>query len=211
MDKQVIIKTVRDHFIISAQHRIYVDDQGLVHLEGDVWEIKRNVKGKLPVRFHTVKGNFILDHEHLHDLTGCPINVMGNFSCVNCELTSLRGGPTHVQGFYSAAHNHLSDLVGAPQTVTRMMTVTDNPLTSLEGLSAGIKQLKLSYNPKLHLLRLLELPEGFQILDPSADDQFYEDSVWQKILEPYMSEGRKGAIKAAAELVKAGYKENAKW
>lgn len=211
VDKDLIKQAVYDNFSISSNHRIYVDDEGMVHLDGHVWDTKRHFQGKLPVRFHTVKGNFHLESEALESLSGCPINVMGNFSCINCELTSLKEGPKHVYGFYSAAHNHLTDLAGAPQTVTRMMTVTDNPLTSLEGLSPGIKQLKLSYNSKLPLLRLLELPEGFQILDPDADDDFYEESSWQKILEPFMDEGRKGAIKAAAELIRAGYKENARW
>jgi hypothetical protein len=140
--------------------------------------------GVLPVKFHTVQGSFIA-------------NQYG--------LTSLTGFPTRVEGDLLLDGNELKDLVGAPAWVGGRLDVQYNPLTSLVGFPHHVvHHVMIHYSAHLPLLRLLNAHGGIYLMGgrPSAVSM---------ILQKYTGEGKPGAIRAAAELIKAGYKENARW
>jgi hypothetical protein len=125
-----------------------------------------------------------------------------DFSCSKNRLTTLVGGPAWVGGAYFASNNQLTSLVGAPDHVGRSLQVNTNPLTSLEGMPVELKgQIWLDYTFDLPLLRLLE----------TKDMMSYAPDPVRVILAKYAGQGKPGALKAAGELIKAGFKHNAKW
>jgi hypothetical protein len=90
-----------------------------------------------------------------------------------------------------------------------------NPLNSLEGypLSHTPEMASMSYLSNLPMLRLLNSKQI--TLYPHADrdtdeEQLKVDQV-SDILNKYAGGGKPGAIKCAGELIKAGFKDNARW
>lgn len=79
-----------------------------------------------------------------------------------------------------------------------------NPLTSLEGLPQVLNSLSLRYNKNRPLLRLLDSRiDRLNLIDTPK-------SVTE-VLKKYAGQGKPGALKAAADLIRAGYAENARW
>jgi hypothetical protein len=108
-----------------------------------------------------------------------------------------------VGGGFWCANNQLMSLVGAPDRVGSSLQINGNPLKSLDGMPVELKgQIWLDYDRDLPLLRLLDLPDFMLSYAP--------DPV-RVILTKYAGQGKPGALKAAGELIKAGYKANAKW
>lgn len=129
-------------------------------------------------------------------------SVTHSFNCSGIGLTSLKGCPHIVGRKFNCEHNLLTNLMHGPQQV-KSYAMRDNPLTSLEGLPAHIPEFVLfTFNEHLPLLRTLAAKEIW----PYPDQPELE-----KILTKYAQQGRPGAIKCAAELIRAGYKENARW
>jgi hypothetical protein len=136
------------------------------------------------------------------NLIGVPEYVGGNLGCSDNLLTSLEGFPTQLQGGFWGNSNQLTDLTGAPSHMIGFFYCYDNPLTSLTGAPAHVDKFICSYKPQLPLLQLLKY-QDFQINNCPAP--VYE------ILNKHAGEGKAGAIKAAGELIRAGFKENARW
>ena len=90
-------------------------------------------KGKLPINFNKVKGNFTCRLNRLTTLKGAPREVFRDFSCSNNNLTSLEGAPNTVGGYFSCNHNQLKTLEGSPNTVGGYFRCNYNKLTTLEG------------------------------------------------------------------------------
>lgn len=108
--------------------------------------------------------------------------VYGHFNCDQNNLTTLKGAPTET-GLYFSCRN--------------------NPLVSLEGLPAKVGALCwATWSPHLPLLRLLNL-NSLKLLEAPNEVEH--------IITKYKGQGKPGAIKAAAELVRAGYRDNARW
>jgi len=210
MDKQQIENLVLENFKSIGNVQIHVDDDGVVNVSGGIQMRNKHIH-EIPVQFGTVTGRFEVTSMNITTLKGCPRVVMGTFSCAGCDLTSLEGGPEQVHGFYACNYNRLTNLVGLATQVGRQLDVTHNPLRSLDGLTAGVNNIIVNYDANLPLLRLLDLPGGFQIphLDQAPWDR--SEHPWEQILAPHAGEGKPGAIKAAAELIRAGYKGNARW
>lgn len=128
--------------------------------------------------------------------------VGGKFDCADMRLTSLEGSPQEVGKMFDCRWNKLTTLVGAPEHVADF-ACTHNPLKNMVGLSSQIDgTVSFDYNPQLPLLRTLVADRIWP----------YPDQVkLEEILNKYKGQGKVGAIKCAAELIKAGYKENARW
>lgn len=153
-------------------------------LNADVKLFRIPSMGKLPVRFEKVGGAFI-------------VNRM--------SLTSLEGGPQQVGASYFASDNSLENLTHAPEQVPGTFSITNNPLTSLEGWpEKGVSNCSLTYNDHLPLLRCLQTTDKIHVVN-------YAPPEINLILNKYKNEGKAGAIKAAGELIRAGFKENARW
>ena len=129
--------------------------------------------------------------------------VSGNFWCNGGTLNTLVGSPTSVGGYFLCENNLLTNLQGAPKHVGTHFWCTENPLTSLEGAPEDVSQeFWCTYDEHLPLLRLIMYNK---VLISDVPDPV------KQIIDKYMGQGKVGALKAAAELIKAGYKENARW
>ena len=199
VDVTTIHELLNEYFDVVGE--VLVDpDTGVVHVQGHVKLIKRTTQ--LPVQFGTVYGNFSCSESRLETLAGAPQTVGIDFACGNNRLTTLVGGPRSVGGAYYASNNQLTSLVGAATHVGRSLQINTNPLKSLDGMPVVVKgRIWLDYDRDLPLLRLLEFDDMLS----------YAPDPVRVILTKYAGQGKPGAIKAAGELIKAGYKANAKW
>ena len=195
---------------------------GVVDVDGDV-KVKYTAQ-RLAVKFGTVSGafdckdgqltslegspdhvggSFYCQDNQLTSLAGAPDHVGGDFDCYDNQLTSLEGAPDHVGGNFYCAINQLTSVEGAPDHVGGSFYCYDNQLTSLAGAPDHVDGMFIcTYSKSLPVLRL--------ILYPSVD-------IWgappqlKDIINKYSGQGKPGALKAAVELIRAGYKENARW
>jgi hypothetical protein len=199
VDVDAIHELLNEYFDVVGE--VLVDpDTGVVHVQGHVKLIKRTTQ--LPVQFGTVAGNFSCSESILETLTGAPHSVYKDFACGKNRLTSLEGGPRSVGGAYYASNNQLTSLVGAATHVGRSLQINTNPLKSLDGMPVEVKgRIWLDYDRDLPLLRLLEFEDMLS----------YAPDPVRVILDKYKGEDKPGALKAAVELIKAGYRANAKW
>lgn len=199
VDVDVIQELLKKHFDIIGT--VHIDHKtGVVDVEGSVEDMKPMTK--MSVQFGTVTARFVCSECRLETLEGSPHTVGKDFSCSKNRLTTLVGGPAWVGGAYFASNNQLTSLQGAPDHVGRSLQVNTNPLKSLEGMPVELKgQIWLDYTFDLPLLRLLE----------TKDMMSYAPDPVRVILDKYKGEGKPGVLKAAAELVRAGYKNNARW
>jgi hypothetical protein len=209
----------------SIQGKIKIHSSGVVDVDGHVR--LSSLWPKMPVQFGKVTGVFICANSRLTTLEGCPTHVGDNFDCSGNMLTSLEYVPTHVaknfrcsdnqitslahapsrvEGYFNCAKNQLTNLTHAPEWVQDNFTCHQNPLTSLTGIPVHVgSAMWLTYNAQLPLLRTLVAQEvQFMNITHDSGNVAY-------ILNKYMGQGKPGAIKCAAELIKAGYKENARW
>ena len=222
-DKTDIQDKLRKFFSIQGKAKIRTS--GVVDVEGNVR--LTSLWPKMPVQFGTVTGFFLCSDKNLTTLAGCPQHVGDNFDCSsnmltslefapvtvgkgfrcsNNQLTSLAHAPSYVPGTFNCDNNLLINLQHAPHTVGLDMTCYHNPLTSLEGAPEQVvRTWWISYDDHLPLLRTLSAQEVqfLQLTDKTEQVA--------AILNKHMGQGKAGAIKAAVELVKAGFRENAKW
>jgi hypothetical protein len=197
-------KILKQYFKISG--KVSIGPDLVVDVQGDV-RLKRNIN-QLPVQFGHVSGSFYCVSHRLTSLQGAPHHVGTHFSCINNMLTSLQGAPGHVGGNFDCQHNKLTSLQGAPAHVggdfdCSYNTLTSNMLTSLEGAPDHVGgDFLCTYGAHIPLLRLIMYD---RVIFWEAPEQVAE------IIDKYAGEDKPGALKAAAELVRAGYKDNARW
>ena len=173
---------------------------GVVDVIGDV-DLKRKTT-HLPVKFGTVSGGFYCSRNKLVSLEGSPRQVAGGFYCFENRLESLEGAPDRVEGRFNCSHNQLTSLVGAPTYVGGTLYCVDNPLTNLIGVPEHVGGFWCTYSKSLPVLRLIAYPYMKLLGAPSEIEE---------IINKYSGQGKPGALKAAVELIRAGYKENARW
>lgn len=200
VDVNEIENIFKTNFFIDGGHHID-PDTGIISVYGSVL-IRKRMK-EIPVQFDFVDGDFDCSYKGLHTLKGAPRNVGGDFKCNDNLLTNLNHSPVRVSGNFLCDQNWLTSLIGAPQEIKGKFNSSDNPLTTLEGAPRIVEQgFEITYRPHLPLLRLC---------------QYADVAVWQapesveEILDKYAGGGRPGALKAAMELIRAGYRENARW
>lgn len=216
MDHQMVNVTdietrLKKRFQITGTYKID-PVTGVVDVTGDV-KLLRQVK-QLGVTFGKVSGDFGCSDKMLETLVGSPKKVGKRYYCSGNLLTSLLGAPEHVGKEFYCSYNQLTSLAHGPQFVGKEYHCGGNhQLTSLEGAPETFKDVfSVTWNPKLPLLRSLVAKE----IDLRGDLSFTKAKyakmfLVRDILNKYAGEGKPGAIKAAAELIKAGFKENARW
>lgn len=94
-----------------------------------IYEFKPIVS--LPIRFGRVMGDFIIRHNELSSLEGCPTYVHGEFDCAYNNLKTLSGGPLEVLEHFSCENNSLKNLFGAPRRIGADFYCFANPLEEL--------------------------------------------------------------------------------
>jgi hypothetical protein len=160
--------------------------------DGDRYEVQGHVRlhkvppdGVCPIKFDSVQGSFVAP-------------TMGLTSCKNLPHTV--GGNLMLQG------NELKDLSHAPDWVGRFMDIRGNPFHSLVGFPTHVEEyVVITYDPDLPLLRLLSAKQGITFADSATPVKV------KQIMINHKGTGKPGALKAAAELIRAGFKENARW
>lgn len=188
VDKQAIHKLMESWFRVKGSYMI--QDDLSVDVEGDVHLNITPPGGIIPVKFGV---------------------VTGEFNVVRCGLTSLQNAPHTVKGFFLCSHNKLTNLVHGPKVVQDTYVIGTNPLRSLEGFpdTQSPTYVNMRYVPKrpVPMLRLLVCEQIDVWSDPDGKPGYQI----QEILRSYAGKGKQGAIKCAAELIRAGFKEAARW
>lgn len=191
MDKTEIDRAFRTYFRVLGKYEI--DHEGVIHTQGDVDARDTFPGDHLPVQFGTVYGDCDLKaQEHLRDLQGAPHTVTGDFIVVAKNITTLTGAPRRVGGKCVIRSQQLKSLAHLPDTCER---------------------LRITMNTHLPLLRLTECDYpiiwGYPLSQGGVSNPQLKTAT--DIIHKYRGTGKAGAIKAAAELIKAGCKENARW
>lgn len=182
--------------------------KGAPHRVGRDFRCDNNLLQSLEYAPQHVSGNFICNQNgELSNLIHAPKYVGMDFICAECKLTSLMGSPMDIKGNFNCSFNHLTTLAHAPQTVLSWFECMGNPLKNMLGAPLNMGSIQISYQPQLPLLRCLNAQLDIVLYD---DYQTVPKEV-QDILLRYLGSDRKGMLKCAAELLKAGYKENARW
>lgn len=101
----------------------------------------------------------------------------------------------------------LTSLQGAPRVIKGGFDVGENPLENYDHLPEVCASLIVPYIKHAPILRLLVYPEVQFRFNPAQEPY----SSVKEIMHKYAGQGKPGAIRAAAELIRAGYKENARW
>ncbi len=114
-------------------------NDGSVNVDGDVFLILKDCPRFLPVKFHSVTGNFVCSDGPLSSLQGSPEQVGGQFSCGNTEIVSLKGGPKIVGADYICSQTNIQSLEGGPTEVGGMFACGNTKITSL---AHGPKKVK---------------------------------------------------------------------
>jgi hypothetical protein len=146
----------------------------------------------LPVAFDKIGGNFVATHNGLRSFVGFPQTVEGICDCRFNNLRSMEHAPQIVGSNFFVSNNHITNMNGFPQEI------------------GGI--VEIDYDPMLPLLQTLKAKGGVEInahSRPAVKKTDYQKM--ESILNKYAGTGKKGMLHAAAELTKAGYKENARW
>jgi hypothetical protein len=231
MNKSDIEQMLKKQVDIDGDYEITAD--GVVDVVGNV-DYKTNVN-YLNVQFGTVTGRFArsfhsaglprlnslkgfphsvgrdvsVARTRIKDLTHAPSHVPGSFYAYHCyKLTSLQGAPTWVGGDFLAYKCALTSLVGAPRVVKGIFDVHQNPLENYDHLPESCLSVQLPYLKHAPMLRLLMYPDVHFRFDEATQQSH---ATVNEIMLKYAGTGRAGAIKAAVELIRAGYKENARW
>lgn len=177
-------------------------DIQLGEVTGDLWAIKSGLVTLKGFPLH-VKGFCDVSQNALDSLAHSPLSIGGVFNIFSCGLTSLEGCTPKCRGL-NANDNKLTNLKGIPQDL-HLLALSKNSL--LKDLSAlgRVHIVRIDYSQDLGLLPLLVAARVvFTDHDPNS-------AAVGEILENYAGQGRNGAIACAAELAKAGFKENARW
>ena len=179
----------------NATDAFDIRERGLVSLEGSPQSCMR----------------FYCQKNPLTSLKGCPTDVVDVFNCSGCKLTSLMGAPRLLNqpNWFSAMDNQLTDLRGLPSEIWNL-DVSYNPLMSLEGLPTKCQSITFTYNEHLPLLRLL-LVQDLEKLDMMTGHGFSAEL--QKLTElllKYAGKGWAAIVPCAREMVRLGFKENAR-
>lgn len=203
VDKDQIQKTFKQYFAYNDD--VHIDDQGIVSTTGDV-QFTGGQK-QLPVHFGEVGGTFKATMRKLTTLVGSPHTVGHQFICWGNQITSLEHGPTKVGAEVYAHDCQLTNLIHAPECTT--LFVQNNPLVSLEGMPNTLQVFGFTFDPHLPMLKSLQAAKISLYAKEGLDNQ--QALTCYKILDKYVGQGKPGAIKAAAELIKAGLKDTARW
>lgn len=202
VDLPAIENLLREYFDIHGTHTID-PDTGDVNVKGYVY-LKKRIS-HFPVKFGKITGDLICAKRSLVSLAGAPTWVGGNFHCYENSLINLTDAPTYVRGNFLCQGNNLTTLAGIPATIYGHLRLEYNPLQDLAHLPRTPETavcVSVTWHADLPLLRLLSWPKLFIFDSPI---QVLE------IMLKYEAQGKPGALKAAAELIRAGHPENARW
>jgi hypothetical protein len=106
-------------------------ENGLLEINGGFKMCHTNLT-KLPLRFASVTGDFVVRSNRLTTLKGCPTVVGGDFDCRNNDLPSLKFSPITVGRNFYCQENNLTSLLGVPEVIPNLFCCGINSLQTLE-------------------------------------------------------------------------------
>lgn len=175
---------LRKNFHIDGTFNINSNNE--VNISGGCELVEDTEITKLPIKFNTVSAYFSVAKSKIESLEGCPSTVRGNFLCFETNIENLIGGPEEVGGYYDCRNTLITSLDGIPKKI--------------------IGQLILPYHTHLPLLKIMSINMVKNVRLIGSKHAVYVSDIVNK----YLHQGRAGALQCAAELIKAGYKDNAK-
>lgn len=103
-----------------------------IDVNGDVI-LSGLVKGRIPIPFNRISGNFICCESELTTLENSPRYIKGDFNVDNNKLTNLENSPISINGYFSVENNNLISLIGSEKiTDIKNIYFCNNKLTSLK-------------------------------------------------------------------------------
>ena len=145
------------------------------------------------------------------DLSGAPKIVKYVFYCNNCNLKSLNGAPYKIGINFSCTNNELTSLEGAPRIVGGDFYCQKNKFTSLNGIPKQINgSFVISVFPNTPLLKILNvngIKRFFFFLNNNIHVRIQE---LEDLFNEYYGKGSKGQLQCGIEMIRLGYKSNAK-
>jgi hypothetical protein len=235
LSKQFVEDWIRDYIRDQNSERALVRDDYriLVHTSAEVVSVdfftsvyvERTLPaGRIEVPINSVEGDFACEDQNLRTALNLPRTVEDCSIRMN-PLTSLVGGPVKVFRM-DCSGCAITSCVGAPECTVLDMSETQivnfegmhastkeviawqcDQLASLQGLPTQLVDVDITFDTNLPLLRCL----GAQHIHIRTEDGSVMEQPLTDILQKYAGQGRAGAIACAAELIRAGYKGNARW
>lgn len=214
-ERDRLLKAFDDAFHHVQLMRVWVDDE-THEVNVKAHEIMLKVKKRIPIKMGMVMGRFSCHKCELESLENAPHTVTDNFSCFGNLLESLEGGPSAVGaysmggGTYSCSGNFLKNFQGAPESFTGYFVAVKQLGTGLEsvhGLPPDARLVDITYQKHLPMLKLLNQKQ-VNIRAPLTGELMTDIT---DILNDHVGKGKAGAIVCAGKLIKAGYKDNARW
>lgn len=211
-------------------HKVYALETlaGSPHTVGGHFDCSRQALKSLEHAPRQV-GSMDCSENQLTSLANAPTKCDLTFNCAfNIKLINLEGAPASCTDLLLTNCDQIISLKGAPRTIPGRLVVSQTSITNFEHapeqvgslLAFGCYELEdltslphiahhvsMIYKPSMPLLKLLTAT-SIQ-LGGSAPRRAAEEV--EDILNKYAGQGKAGAIKCAGELVKAGYKDNARW
>jgi hypothetical protein len=174
---------------------------------------------KFGVKFNKV-GRFTCNGAHnLESLMGSPDICEGEFYISNSKIISLNDGPNRVGGLILKRNTSLASLDGMP-IVDKDFHLLESPLLDFgwnipsEILSKVGGKMFISLTENLPVLRVFAPNyEESKVLIKWNNEEFQLDDDIYKIMEKYSTEPnfKKAMYHCQYDLIKAGFKDNAKW
>ena len=128
-----------------------INSDGSIDVEGDVI-LTGLVKGRIPIQFNRVSGNFICCDSELTTLENSPRYINVNFNVDSNKLTNLENSPISIGGYFSVENNNLISLRGSEKiTGIKNIYFCNNKLTSLKYHPIISNKYTNSYDPKYNL------------------------------------------------------------
>lgn len=148
------------------------------------------------------------------------------FNMYGTNLRSMKGFPTQCERLI-ITHNELDSWAHCPDA--KEIRATGNKFRDLSHISPHVRELRVGKCPlenirdvpeldvlyvgfdlKLGMLPALKCKEVVILRPDHTEPPMLRDQL-QHILDKYVGEGKPGALKCAAELIRAGFRENARW
>jgi len=223
VDRDQIAQTLQQACHIDGDYEI--QSNGLVNVKGNITLDAKNVTyPHLPVHFGIVDGHFWAPDVGLRSWQGFPREVTGMLMLNFNQIHSWQGAPARVHSL-GMAHNPVLTLEGMPEVLYTLdvsncgltnlkgisgplagwLGARDNPLRSLDGFDGAEISFTFDYAPQLPLLKALLTKKQIEVMGDQRAEKVTQ------ILNRYAGSGKKGALACAAELIKTGFKENARW
>jgi len=206
VDKDQTMNLMHNYF--SWYGDVEVQDDGSVNVSSDVMMVRSPPNGVIPVQFGIVDGYFRAENKQLQSLVNAPDACHSLYVSDN-HIQSLEYCPVYLD-ILDVEYNLLTNFEHAPEQVDTIIAF-GNPLTSLTGLPDSEYAINITYTEQLPLLRLVDAENVHIGSTGFGYDRYKRYEPVDAIINKYVGQGKAGAIKAAAELVKLGFKDNARW